>query len=50
MDYLLHSKGILHQRTCVETPQQNGVVESKNQYILNMARSLDFKSNFPLNL
>lgn len=50
MDSFLHSKGMLHQRTCVETPQQNDVVEHKHQHILNMERSLTFQANLPLNL
>ncbi|KAL4385094.1 hypothetical protein GQ457_15G024750 [Hibiscus cannabinus] len=48
MDAYFNSKGILHQNSCVHTPQQNNIVERKHQHLLNVARSLRIQSGLPL--
>lgn len=39
---------ILHQSSCVDTPEQNGVAESKNRHLIEVARSLMFTMGVPL--
>ena len=46
----LQSHGIVHQSSCVDTPQQNGVAERKNRHLLEVAHSLLFTSHVPKNL
>ena len=43
-DFLLE-KGILHQSTCRDTPQQNGISEHKNKHLLEVDRALMFHMN-----
>ena len=37
----------LHQKSCVYTPQNNGVLERKHRHLLDTAHALPFQSNLP---
>lgn len=39
--------GIIHESSCVDTPQQNEVVERKNRHLLEVARSFTFSTKVP---
>ena len=44
---LFQENGILHQITCVYTPQLNGIAERKNRHSLEVARTLCFTMHVP---
>ncbi|GKA19576.1 retrovirus-related pol polyprotein from transposon TNT 1-94 [Tanacetum coccineum] len=45
---LFQSKGILHQKSMVYTPQQNGRVERKHRHLLDTARTIRLHANLPI--
>ena len=45
--FFFKEKGIHHQSTCRDTPQQNGIVERKNRHLLEVARFLMFSMHIP---
>jgi len=47
MSNLYEAKGIIHQTSCVESLEQNGLVERKHQHLMNVTRALLFRSCVP---
>jgi hypothetical protein len=41
------SHGLIHETSCAQTPQQNGVAERKNRHILETARALLIGAHVP---
>ncbi|CAL5365889.1 unnamed protein product [Camellia sinensis] len=47
LEQYFSTHGIIHQTSCTNTPQQNGVAERKNRHLLDMARCMCFFMNVP---
>jgi transposase InsO family protein len=47
LEAYFREQGIIHQTTCVDTPQQNGVVEQKNRHLLKVTHSLMLDTHVP---
>jgi hypothetical protein len=45
--FFFKEKSILHQTSCVYTPQQSGVSERKNRHLLEITRVLLYQNNVP---
>lgn len=45
-DFFLEN-GVVHQSSCVNTPQQIGITERKNRHLLEVARALLFANKVP---
>ena len=43
----LKDNGVVHELTCVDTPQQNGITERKNRHLLEVTRVLLFQMPVP---
>lgn len=48
MSSYFRENGIVHQTSCVATPQQNGRVERNHRHILNVAREIMFQASMPI--
>ena len=42
-----NEKEILHQSSCSDTPEQNGIAERKHKHLLEVARAMMFYMNIP---
>lgn len=48
LQHFLRENGLIHQTSCPDTAEQNGVAERKNRTLLEMTRAMMFESNVPL--
>nr|XP_016479842.1 PREDICTED: uncharacterized protein LOC107801087 [Nicotiana tabacum] len=47
-EQLFKNLGMIHQKTCAYTPQQNGVAERKHRHVLEITRAIRLQANIPI--
>lgn len=47
MQSFISQHGLIHQTTCPDTPQENGVAERKNKTLLDMTQAMMIESGVP---
>lgn len=45
---IFKEQGVVHETSCVHTPQKNRRADRKYRHILNVARTLRFQANLPI--
>ena len=48
MEQFIIDHGLIHQTTCPDTPQQNGIAERKNRTLLEITRAIMLESHVPV--
>ena len=48
MKQFISDHGLIHQTTCPDTPQQNGVAERKNRTLLEITTTIMLESHVPV--
>ena len=48
MKQFISDHGLIHQTTCPDTPQQNGIAERKNRTLLEITRAIMLESYVPV--
>ena len=47
MSKFFSENGVVHEFTCVDIPQQNGIAKRKNRHLLEVTRALLFQMYVP---
>lgn len=45
---MVKDHGILHERSCSYTPQQNGIIERKHRHLIEVAQGLPIQARIPI--